>query len=414
VSDFVNGYDSEFLEKLKEKSDIVEVVSSYVELKRKGRNYWACCPFHHEKTPSFAVNDSDQIFHCFGCNVGGDVITFIEMIESVDFVDAVKILADRVKMPLPEFKGDKELLEKKKKRDKLYSVLNEAKLYYIDNLIKNRPQNAVDYIRKRKLSQGSVRKFEIGFSSDSYSIINALLKKGFTRQELLDSGVAQIGKDNNSIYDTMSGRLVFPIIDKFDRCLGFSGRDITNTSYAKYKNTPETEVFHKSDCLFGINLVKKLKQELGLNYVIVCEGQMDVIAMHNAGFGNTVASLGTAFTDLHAKELSKLTNKVYLCFDGDSAGQHAAIKNCEPLLNINMEVRIVTLPDDLDPDEMLNERGKDALSEYINKAVDATEFKILHLQTVYDISDNIGKSKFLKMHLILSLSYQQIRNKSYI
>lgn len=258
------GLDGEFLAQLKSKNDIAEVIGSYVHLERKGTNYWACCPFHHEKTPSFSVNTLDQYYHCFGCGASGDVITFVREIESVDFIDAVKILAERVKMPLPDMNFDSEkTLEQKRKRDQILKILNASAHFYLDNLNSGKADAHIQYILDRKLSSPTVRRFGLGASLDFKSLPQYLLDKGFRRDDILESG-AVTASDSGKLTDAQGGRLIFPIINAFDDVVAFGGRVLEKTDFAKYKNTKETLVFNKSKNLYNINLVKKQKKAEGI------------------------------------------------------------------------------------------------------------------------------------------------------
>lgn len=387
------GFDNDWMDKLRDANDIVSTISSYVPVTRKGRNFWANCPFHHERTPSFCINDTDQFYHCFGCGESGDVITFIMKMESLDFIDAVKLLAERSNMTLPEFTGDKEVFEKKKKRDSMLSVLKIVKEYYQNNLTLPNAKVALDYIKQRGLSDNEVERFEIGYSIGWQELVKAMKAKGVDFNLLKECGV--IGYNDNGPYDFFANRLIFPICNKFGDCIGFSGRDIEGQSLAKYKNSPQSDVFDKSNTIYGLNLVKKLKQSEAVNYIIICEGQMDVIALHKAGFTTAVACLGTALTEQHAREISRLVDKVVLCFDGDGAGQNAASKAIPVLQSQKLEVRVASLVGGKDPDEVIKTYGAEKLAECIDNAIGCTEFQLRSLAKKYNLKDNEGRSKYL-------------------
>lgn len=387
------GFDNEWMDKLRNANDIVSTISSYVQVSRKGRNFWANCPFHHERSPSFCINESDQFYHCFGCGESGDVITFIMKMESLDFMDAVKLLAERANMTLPEFTGDREVFERKKKRDNMLSVLRIAKEYYQNNLNSPNAQPALNYIKQRGLSDNEVKRFEIGYSLGWQDLVVYMKSKGVDFELLKESGV--IGYNDNGPYDFFAKRLIFPICNKFGDCIGFSGRDIEGQSNAKYKNSPQSDVFDKSSTIYGLNLVKKLKQNEAVNYIIICEGQMDVIALHKAGFTTAIACLGTALTENHAREISRLVAKVVLCFDGDSAGQNAASKAIPILQSQKLEVRVASLIGGKDPDEIIKTYGASKLAECIDNAIGCTEFQLRTLAKKYDVKDNEGRSKYL-------------------
>lgn len=390
------GNNSDFLEKLKYNNDLVSVVSKYVQLQDRGNIFFGCCPFHHEKTPSFAVNRLEQYYHCFGCGVSGDVISFIMEIESLDFWDAVKLLAENANMELPQNLFDGNLVQKKKEKEEILNALKIANNHYIYNLkTLDEPKN---YIKKRGLSEEIVNKFEIGYSKDFQSLVEHLKKNSVPIDASVKAGL--LNEKNGHYYDSMFSRLTFPIKNSFNEVIGFSSRIIEdNKEVAKYKNSPQTPVFDKSKVVFGIQFLKELKNQGKLNEIIVVEGQMDVISMHNSGFTNAVASMGTAFTQLHAKELKRFSNKIILCFDGDGAGQKATLKAIDILLKEDLDVYCVSLPENLDPDEFVKKYGKEKLKEEIEKAKDCYEYRILNLANVYNLSDKLELSKFIKQSL---------------
>ncbi len=387
------GFDTAFLDKVRQTNDIVSTISNYVQVTRKGRNFWCNCPFHHEKTPSLCINDTDQFFHCFGCGVSGDVITFIMKIESMDFYDAVKLLASKSNLELPTLSDNKEIEIKKKKRDRIYALLEDAKNHYIENLKTPQAQLARDYILKRDLSEVDVDDFAIGFSLGYDNVVKFLRSKGYSDKEMANAGM--VSEKDGRIYDFFAGRLMFPIIDKFNHTIGFSGRALNSDAFAKYKNSPQTEAFDKSSTVFAINLVKKEKQKNGINSVIICEGQMDVIAMHKSGFKNAVACMGTALTPIHAREISRLADRVILCFDGDNAGKNATMKAIPVLLEQKLDVRVAMLPSGKDPDEMLKEKGADTLRQYLASAIDNMEFRIITLAERFDLKDGKNRATFI-------------------
>ena len=353
------GLDGEFLAQLKSKNDIVEVIASYVNLERKGTNYWACCPFHHEKTPSFSVNSLDQYYHCFGCGASGDVITFIREIESVDFVDAVKILAERVKMPLPDMNFDSEkTLEQKRRRDEVLKILNAAAHFYLDNLNSGKADAHIQYILDRKLSAPTVRKFGLGASLDFKTLPQFLSDKGFRRDDILESGAVTLS-DKGKLTDAQGGRLIFPIINAMGDVVAFGGRVLEKTDFAKYKNTKETIVFNKSKNLYNINLVKKQKKAEGLKNIVMTEGYMDTISLWQTGFHNVVASMGTALTKEQARLAKRYVDDVLISYDGDFAGQKGAIRGLEILRDEGINVRVVALPEGLDPDDVVKKYGSE-------------------------------------------------------
>ena len=403
-----NSLDFEnFKEKLKESNDIVTVISKYVNLERKGKRYWGCCPFHMEKTPSFAVLDDGQYYICYGCKATGDVITFIQKIENCDFIDACKILAKNANLEMPSFTNDENVIKQKKEKDELYRCLKDAALYYYHNLNNPDAKVALDYINKRKLSMATVTNFGIGYSLGWSDVIYYLAKKGYSLDTMLKAGIAELKTDPNNpdnkldpkniknYYDCYAKRLVFPIINSLGNVVGFSARLLEDANFAKYKNTSQTSVFDKSKCVFSINQIKKLKSANELKEVIIVEGQMDVISLYQAGVKNAVACMGTALTGLHAKELKKFTDKVVVCFDGDGAGQKATLRSIDTLVKGGLDVYVVKMPDKLDPDEYIQKYGKDGYLNLIASAKYWVEFLIYNYLEGFDISKPNQKINYI-------------------
>lgn len=390
------GIDAEFLRALKQKNDIVEVVRSYVALDRKGGNHWACCPFHHERTPSFSVSENDQFYHCFGCGVSGDVVRFVQEIESTDFIGAVRILAARAKMEVPEGNFDSERsLQMKKKRDSLAKIMLESARFYLSNLYSGdeRAEAHLHYIARRGLSPTTVKKFGLGASLDFYGLPDFLAGKGFSRQDLLDSGVLQESKSGRLI-DAQGGRLIFPIINAFDEVVAFGGRILEKKDFAKYKNTKETILFNKSKILYNVNLLKKLKREQAIPNVIFVEGYMDTISLYQAGFKNVVASMGTALTKEQARLVKRYSDNVLISYDGDFAGQKNTIRGLEILKEEGLTVRVVPLPEGADPDDVVKQ-GKEVYQKCLDDAMPLIDFKIHYAEQKYDLSDTTEKRRFL-------------------
>lgn len=387
-------FNESWLEELKSKNDIVSVISQYIRLERKGRNFWGCCPFHNEKTPSFCVNDTEQFYHCFGCKESGDVIRFIEKRENCDFLDAINILAKRCGMEVPSLDGTKDIAKRKQQKERIMLLLNDAKEHYRENLLTPRAKLAQDYVKERKITGKELKSFELGYSFDWTEIISYLEKKGYTRQEMKDAGVIEIG--NKGGYDVYAERLIFPIFNSFGEVIGFSARALQKTDYAKYKNTAKTLVFDKSNVLFGIQNIRRLKQENNLHNIILVEGQMDVIAMCKAGFENTIATLGTALTPGHARLIKRYTDKVIVCYDGDEAGIKATLRSIDILLSEELEVKVVSLPNGQDPDELIKEKGRDALVELIGQASYGIDYKIKNCARDKNLDNRNEKSIFIK------------------
>ncbi len=391
------GYPADWLYQLKQKNNIVSIIGRYVHLEKKGGKFWACCPFHNEKTPSFTVNEDDGFFYCFGCKESGDVISFVMKYESCDFSEAVKILAKNANMEIPEFTGEKEIIDKKNKKDRVLSLLDKLYKHYQSNLYLEEAKDAQQYIKKRNFSRHELDDFKIGYSLNWNDAIDFLSKEGFSFEEMLEAGVAQI--KNNHYYDVMAQRLIFPIFNSFNECIGFSARILVPTEYAKYKNTAETIVFQKGKVVFGINLVKALKQKHGLNSIIIVEGQIDVIAMHRAGFKNTVACMGTALTKENAHELKKLTNHICLCFDGDEAGIKATKRSIDILKEEGFDILIVALPTGKDPDEIIKENGSLYMQNLIDSALPPIDYLINVELKNYNLEKANERGKFISIIL---------------
>ncbi len=388
--------DPKFFDELKQKNDIVDVIGGYASLDRKGNTHWACCPFHHERTPSFAVNQAEQFYHCFGCGVSGDVIKFIREIENTDFMGAVRILAARAKMEVPENNFDSEqAVAMRKKRDAMASIMLDCAKFYLSNLYSgdSRAQAHLQYISNRKLSPTTVKKFGLGASLDFYSLPEYLAGKGYNRQDLLDSGA--LGEDKRGkLVDAQSGRLIFPIINAMDEVVAFGGRLLEKTDFAKYKNTKETLLFNKSKTLYNVNLLKKLKRQQNIPNVIFVEGYMDTISLYQAGFENVVASMGTALTKEQARLVKRYSPNVMISYDGDFAGQKNTLRGLEILKEEGINVRVVPLPEGLDPDDVVKQ-GKDVYQGCLDAAMPLIDYKIHYLERKYDISRVEEKRSFV-------------------
>ena len=392
-----------FIEQLKLKTNIVDVIGSYTVLKRSGGSYWARCPLpgHSERTPSFCVNEAGQFYKCFGCGKGGDVIKFVQEVESVDFYDAVKILAEKAGMQMPEVKRERNELPKEDK-DKLYSLLKDTALFYVHNL-KNAPVHA-QYMEKRHIDALTVKNFGLGASLDYKTLPKYLAEKGYSYEDMLACGV--VYKDEKGEYlDSQAKRLIIPIIDHFGKVVAFGGRWLEKTDKAKYKNTSETKIFVKNKVLFNLNNLKKYKKEVGeIDNVIVVEGYMDAISVYKAGVKNVVASMGTSLTVSQAKLLKRYTDRVTICYDGDSAGQKGAIRGLEILKGEGLSVKIASIPNDDDPDDVINKYGVERYKEIIKSAKSLEEFKLDIINNRYG-----EKSKLPDKNKLIDLSLKVIK-----
>ena len=388
--------DQRFFEELKQKNEITEVIGSYVSLDRKGNTHWACCPFHHERTPSFAVNQAEQFYHCFGCGVSGDVIKFVREIENTDFMGAIRILAARAKMEVPESNFDTEKsLELKKKRDAMSSIMLDSARFYLSNLYSGdrRAEAHLQYISNRKLAPTTVKKFGLGASLDFYSLPDYLAGKGYSKQDLLDSG-ALTESQNGRLVDSQGGRLIFPIINALDEVVAFGGRLLEKADFAKYKNTKETLLFNKSKTLYNINLLKKLKRQKPVNEVIIVEGYMDTISLYQAGFENVVASMGTSLTKEQARLVKRYSSNVLISYDGDFAGQKADLRGLEILKDEHLNVRVVPMPEGLDPDDVVKQ-GAPAYQKCLDDAMPLIDYKLHAIERKFDLSRTDDKRAYV-------------------
>ena len=385
-----------FLRELKQKNDIVEVIGNYVALDRKGGNYWACCPFHHERTPSFADNEGEQYYHCFGCQESGDVIKFVQEIESTDFMGAVQILAARAKMTVPENGYDsEEAAKRKKKRDTMVQIMRDTARFYLNNLYSGdaRADKYLQYIQNRSLAPTTVKKFGLGASLDYTSLPKFLTTKGYSKEDAIACGVLS-ADDKGRVFDSLGERLIFPIINAMDEVVGFGGRTLDKTKFAKYKNTKETMLFDKSKTLYNINLLKKLKREQTVKEIIFVEGYMDTITLYQAGFKNVVATMGTSLTKEQARLAKRYTDNVLISYDGDFAGQNADLRGLEILKEAGLNIRVVPMPDGLDPDDVAKQ-GAEEYQKCLDQAMPVIDYRIHSLEKKYDIKKTEEKRQFV-------------------
>ncbi len=386
----------DFLEELRSKNDIVDVASKYITLNRRGANFWACCPFHHEKTPSFSIKQDGQFFKCFGCGESGNVITFVMKSENVDFMTAVEILCKNCGMSMPTNADTDEMQRKKRERDKIYKILKASTEFYHNNLINNPNSLQAKYLKNRGISEEMIEKFQIGASLNYDDLIKHLKSLGFTNEEMVMAGVA--GKnDNGNVYDFYGTRLLFPIFNGFGDVVAYSGRAVDdNVDRAKYKNTPQTSVFNKSEILFAYNFVRDLKKQQMLDTIIIVEGHIDVISCHQIGITNTIGCMGTALTPLHAKKIKQLVDNVILCLDGDNAGSMATYRAIDTLKEVGLNVKVVRLNKAKDPDEYIKKFGKDAFLDELYSGIDCVDFVLNDSANKYNLNSNAEKTKYIQ------------------
>ena len=374
----------DWLEELKNRINIVDVVEGYVSLNRKGGKYWACCPFHHEKTPSFSV-DETGMYYCFGCHKGGDVISCVQDIEHTDFMGAVSILAAKAGMTVPEFsKKEGGTGISKRKRDRLYSLMREAASFYHKSLVGDAGKAARDYLENRGISRPTLTSFGLGFAPGN-ALIDRLRDMGYSNDEMLDAGVAGTSKSGR-LYDVLGGRLIVPIINNLKQVIAFGGRVLEKGEQPKYRNTKETVIFDKSRELFGQHTIKKAMIEGAVDSVIMVEGYMDVISLYQAGIKNCMASMGTALTVQQARLLKRYADKVYISYDGDFAGQKATMRGLDILYGEGLSVKVVSVPGGKDPDEYVREFGKRGYMDLLSQAKPLFEYKLNKLAENYDLN----------------------------
>ena len=385
-------YSDELIDEIRNKNDIVDVISQYVVLKRSGRNFFGLCPFHKEKSPSFSVSPDKQIFHCFGCGVGGDVLRFTSKIENLSFRETVEMLAEKSGIELPTLDGqqDNKLMQLK---SKVYEINQIAALFYHENLYKPNAKIAQEYVKKRKLDNTTLKNFLIGYSNNNYSeLYNILKQKGFTEEEILASSLVNKTKDGKYI-DRFRGRLMFPIQDVRNRVIAFGGR-VLDDSKPKYINSPENIVYSKGRHLFGLNVAKKYENKM--KKIIIVEGYMDAISLHQRGIHNAVASLGTAMTEAQGHLLRNNGEQVIIGYDADGAGQAATMRGLEILQSMGCDLRILQIEGAKDPDEFVVKYGPERFLKYVDNAISLVEYKVKVLKSTLNIENTNDKIKFLK------------------
>ncbi len=392
------GFTPEFLEELKYKCDIVEVISQYVPLQKKGGRYFGCCPFHNEKTPSFCVNNG--WYHCFGCGATGDVVKFVMEMESVSFYDAVKLLADKVGMQLPEVKLDPEYAKKKEHSDVLKQLMRDVARYYRNNLLdENKGKEAREYLHNRSLDDETAKRYGLGLSLDGESMVGYMRRKGYLLKDLEECGLIA---NTERPYDAFANRIIVPIMDSMSNVIAFGGRIYHGEKdVAKYKNSTNTALFDKGRTIYGVNFIKRDKKLNGIAYkeLILVEGYMDVISLGASGIKNAVACMGTALTDGQARELSRMTENLYVCYDGDGAGKKATIRNVDILSKFVQNVRVISLDDGKDPDETVREGGAEAFLKKQKEALPVIEYKLKLCADTNNLGSVNGRAKYIQSAL---------------
>lgn len=401
-------YSDEIIDEVRQTNDIVDIISQYVHLKRSGRNFFGLCPFHNEKSPSFSVSPDKQIFHCFGCGVGGNVFTFLQKIEGISFVEAVQTLAERSNIQLPTLQNSADSY-KEELKSKVYKVNEFTAQFYHENLYKPEAKIAQEYIKKRKLTNNTLKSFRIGFSGKFDELYRELKKQGFEDTEILESGLVN-KNDNGKYIDRYRNRLMFPICDARGRVIAFGGR-VLDDSKPKYINSPENVVYSKGRNLFGLNVAKKGDTKK----LLIVEGYMDVISLHQRGITNVVAPLGTALTQQQGWLLRKNAEQIILSFDSDEAGLTAKIRALDILQNMGCDIRILQMEGAKDPDEYIIKYGNVRFKALIEKAISVIEFKVKILKKDLDLGNVNDKIKFLnEIAKLLSKIDNTIEQEIYI
>lgn len=387
-------YPAAWLDELRSRSDIVQLVSGYVALNKKGRKYWGLCPFHGEKTPSFSVDGEHQLYYCFGCKAGGNVFHFYMEMEHCSFSEAVEQLAERAHMVLPEMEKDEDYERRRTQRERLLSANREAARFYHETLFSPAGARALDYLRRRGLNDSVIRKFGLGASPEDWSVLSdRLLEKGWTLDELTLAGLTVRKKQDNGkdrYFDMFRSRAMFPIIDAHGNVLAFGGRTMEKRE-PKYLNTADTPVFNKRKGVFAANL---LRQQRNLERVILVEGYMDVVSLTQFGVEGVCATLGTALTNEQARLLKRYAPKVYLGYDGDSAGQHAILRGLDILEQENVPARVLDFPDGLDPDEFIRRDGIDGFRKL--PAISPASYRLRRLKDGFDLSSQEGRLAYAR------------------
>ena len=414
----------DFVQQVKRANDIVDVIGSYLELRRSGTNFFARCPFHGEKTGSFSVNRNMQIFKCFGCGESGDVVKFVQMYESVSFMEALEILAKRANIPMPQTARqaqDEQYTKRKQKKDIYMDICRNTANFYYKAYRSEFGTRARKYMEGRGFDADTIKKFAIGYSPDDTSLVAYLHKLGFVDEDIIKAGVANKNRQGQ-VVDSLRGRLIIPILNMQGKVIAFGGRalDERTAELGKYKNTSETLLFKKNNNLFALNIAKEQKQQAALPNIVVVEGYMDVLSMYQAGFKRAVASMGTSLTENQAKWISRLTDTVYICYDGDAAGQQATVRGMDLLDQAGLDVKVMSVPENLDPDEYIKKYGAEAFEGLIAKALPLPDYKLHLLDNAFDIhSSNSAKrnealAKYVKGSIKMLKALDDIRQNQYI
>ena len=392
------------------KSDIASIASEYTLLKPKGKRLWGCCPFHSEKTPSFSVSPDTQLYYCFGCHAGGSVVQFVMEMEKLTYIDAIKYLAQRAGMELPEEVDDDRLRRERAIKERLYAACKAAAMFYHEKLMSPEGKAAQQYLAKRGIDGAIAKKFGLGYAPAGWdNLLKHLTGQGFKKEELISAGLAVKGNREGSCYDAYRDRIIFPIINTYKRVLGFGARTMGD-DIPKYLNTGDTPIFNKRNNLYAINLQKGQHNA----DLIMVEGYMDVISLYKAGVKNAVASLGTALTQQQARLIKRFVPRVYISYDGDSAGQNATLRGLDILSKEGLEVRVIVIPDGMDPDDYARKYGGEEYLSLKDKAITLNAFKLDSLMNGLDLNTADGREEYAKKACALLSELQPVEQERYI
>ncbi len=379
-----------WMSELLSKSDIVSIVSDYVQLKPRGKNLWGCCPFHNEKTPSFSVTRDKQMYYCFGCHAGGSVVQFVMDMEKLTYVEAIKFLAQRAGMELPGEVDDERLRLERARMERLYAACRDAAKYFHTNLMADCGKTAREYLARRGLKGGTVKRFGLGWAIDDWEdLCTHMTALGYSQDELIGAGLALAGKKTGGVYDAFRNRVIFPIIATTGRVVGFGARTMGDEQ-PKYINTGETLIYNKRANLYALNLMKGKH----ISDIIMVEGYMDVISLHSAGVDNAVASLGTALTQQQARLIKRYVQNVFIAYDGDAAGQNATIRGMDILAKEGLDVRVISVPDGMDPDDYVRKNGREGFLSLKDNALSLNAFKLENIAGGFDLNTEDGREGY--------------------
>ncbi len=387
-----NFFPDELIDEIKARNDIVDIISSYITVKSKGSSHKALCPFHNEKTPSFVINRDKQIFKCFGCGESGDAIGFVMRMENLDFIEAIKLLAQKSNISLEQYDTSDNMKREMEEKLSLFELNKKAAIYFYNNLTKQ-ANPALDYLKKRGLTAKTIKSFGLGYAPNNWhDLMNHFLKAGYSIDDLIKCGLVTRDNEKKNQYDRFRNRIMFPIFDVRGNVIGFGGR-VLDDALPKYLNSPETSIFNKSNTLYGLNFARRHIKD---GRLILVEGYMDVIALHQYGYQNCVAALGTSFTKGHLQLLQKYSTEAIVCFDGDAAGAKATQRAIELLQDSSLNTKVLLLKDNMDPDDFIKLRGKFAFEEQLNAAISLIEYKIQTAKNKWPLNSSEGKIQFIK------------------